>query len=238
MTTDVGADLSLQWGVQSPDEPQLNQDFIFDIDEAMKAKVDKVTWVTDIGGANQRQVKAFFRWPQVEITDQTFPVIVVDRLAGARAADREQRAEYPLIPYTPKGFTAPPTDHQEQLLTAEMPIPFDFTYQITVHSRFWLHDTRITEQMLQDFLFPPRGAWLQVNDTVRQMFVNGPIDASGMDSQPGGRPKRHFRKVWTATVSGELFQKDIEQFLAATSISTTIEIRDYPDQYVTEQPST
>lgn len=220
MTTDVGASLGIQFGVDAVDQPMLNEDFILDIDEAMKAKVDHVAWVTDEDGTKQREVKAFFRWPQTEVTDQTFPFIVVDRLSLARAADREQRSSDTLIPYTPKGYTAPPTD--EFLHTDEMPIPFDFIYQITLHSRFWFHDTRIVEQMMQDHLLPPRGGYLIVGDTYRPLFIDGPMDATGMDPQPGGRGKRHFRKVWTCTTSGELFQKDIDFIARATTLSTTI----------------
>jgi hypothetical protein len=220
MTTDVQAGVDIQFGVADVDQPHLNEDFILDIDEAMKNKVNRVVWVTEEDGAKRRQVKAYFRWPQTEVTDQTFPFIVVDRMAMTRAADREQRSSDILIPYTPKGYTAPPTD--EFLHTDEMPIPFDFVYQITLHSRFWLHDTRIAEQMFQDHLLPPRGGWLIVGDTYRPLFIDGPLDATGMDPQPGGRSKRHFRKVWTVTTSGELFQKDINFIDRATSITTTI----------------
>lgn len=219
-TTDVEAGVGIQFGVTDVDQPHLNEDFILDIDEAMKAKVNRVAWVTDEDGTNRRQVKAFFRWPQTEVTDQTYPFIVVDRLAMTRAADREQRSSDILIPYTPKGYTTPPTG--EFLHTDEMPIPFDFVYQITLHSRFWLHDTRITEQLLQDHLLPPRGGWLIVGETYRPLTVVGPLDATGMDPQSGGRPKRHFRKVWTVTTSAELFQKDIDFIARATSISTTV----------------
>ena len=224
----VGKQVDVRYAVQGVDQPMLNEDFVLDIDEAMKAKVNRVAQVTDEDGSNRRPVKAFFRWPQPEPTDQTFPFIVVDRLAITRAADREQRSENTFIPYTPKGYTAP-TD-QAMLHTAEMPIPFDFVYQVTLHSRFWMHDTQIIEQMMQDHLLPPRGGWLVVGNTYRPLFVDGPLDASGLDPQPGGRSKRHFRKVWTCTTSGELFQKDIDTIAQATSLITTIT--------TTEQPST
>jgi len=198
-------------------DPDPNEGFFLDIDEAIKDKVDNAIHVTDKkAGAEGRLVRAFYRWPQVEVTDQTFPFITIDLLRFERAAEREQRSGDPDIPYVPTNVE-PPADG-EFLHTEDMPIPYDFIYQITTHARFTQHDREMALRMIQNDIFPPRGAYLVVGDTVRDMFVEGPVDASGLDPQPGGRSKRHFRKVWTVTAHGELFQKDIELLSQPTSI--------------------
>lgn len=209
-----------------PGPPDPNWGFITDVDEALKEKLNNVLVVSDEkGGTNQRRVKFFFRWPQVEVTDQTYPFGTIDLLRFERDPSREQRSEDPILWYAPAGYSLP-TVAGQALHTDETPIPFLFTYQITLHARMTWHDRQMSYQLLQNDLLPPRGAYLIVGtgdqQTIRPMFVEGPVDASGLDPQPGGRPKRHFRKVWTVSTYAELFQKDIETLTQPTSILTDV----------------
>lgn len=222
MTTDVEAGVGVGWDVANTDLPDPNEGFITDIDEALKEKLQGIYVNDEKSGSNRRLMRVFFRWPQVEVTDQTFPFATLDLLRFARAADREQRSGDPYLPYAPKGYTVPADDSGDFLHTSEMPLPYDFTYQITVHTRFNMHLREIEYQMVQDDRLPSRGAYLVVNDTIRQMFVDGPIPAHGEDPQAGGRPKRHFRDVWTVVTHGELFQKDIATLAQATSMVTRV----------------
>lgn len=208
-----------------PGPPDPNWGFLTDVDEAIKTKLNRVMKVTDEKGGDQREVKFFFRWPQVEVTDQTFPFGTIDFLRFERDAEREMRGQDPKLWYAPAGL-ALPTEAGADLHTDEMPIPYLFTYQITLHSRFNWHDRQMSYQLIQNDMLPPRGAYLIVGEgdqqTIRPMFVSGPVDASGVDQEPGGRPKRHFRKVWTISTYAELFQKDVETLLQPTSILTTV----------------
>lgn len=247
MTTPVSSDVTLNWEDHPAFEPvsrgvillwsdlladatqfALNDGFMFDLDEALKTKLRGI-YVDDAeteSTGKKREAKVFFRWPLFEVTDQTFPFITIELLRFSPAHDREQRAEGLLIPYTPKGYP-PPVDGQPFLYTEQAPIPYDFVHQVTVHSRFNSHDRQISTQMLLPERLPPRGAYMVVGEgpaaTVRQMFVDGPVNGDGMDPNPGGKPKRHFRKIWTTRTSAELFQKDIETLSKVTSIVTTVE---------------
>lgn len=230
MTTDVGAELGLVWNTESNEPPDPNEGFFTDLDLAMKEKVGGIYVNDRESGADRRLARVFFRWPQVEVTDQTYPFITLDLLRYERAADREQRAERFPLPYAPKNYTMPagyteePGGVSTEWLLTEMPIPFDFVYQITAHARYNSHIREIMYQMLQNERLSPRGAWLQVGDTVRSMLVEGPVDASGMDQESGGRPKRHFRKVWNATVQTELFQSTIDQLGSATLLALKVDL--------------
>lgn len=205
--------------------PVLNDGFILDVDEAMKDKVSGIQVDDQKASTNRRTVKAFYRMPDVEITDQTYPYFTIDLLRIERAADREQRGEGVMIPYTPKWVDPPSSGNVTDQHVEDMPIPMNFVYQITSHARFAQHDRQIWAAMLDNDRFPPRGAYLVVSPTYRQMFVTGPVDASTMQPEQGGRPKRLFRKVWTASVTGELFQTDIEILSKVTSIELDVALR-------------
>lgn len=222
MTTDVSAGVGLGWAAEAEPQANPNEGFITDIDDAMKAKIQGVYVNDREADADRRLVRAFFRWPQVEVTDQTFPFFTIDLLDYRRAPSREQRAERFPLPYAPKNFTLPGDIETGPWLLTEMPIPYDFIYTVTLHTRYNSHAREVMEQMVGNDKFPPRGAYLVVNDTVRYMEVDGPVDASGMDQEPGGRPKRHFRKVWTATVQTELFQGTIDQLGAANLLTLAV----------------
>lgn len=245
MSTSVGRDLTLEWDdapsrlpvgrglillwtnlIAATTELDLNEGFLLDIDGALKEKLQGI-YVTDAASpTTRREVRVFYRWPKFEVTDQTFPFITVELLRFERAVDREQRGEHPALAYVPKGFTRP-ANGTNFLYTEQFPIPYNFFHQITVHSRFNLHDREISFALMQDDKLPTRGGYLLVgegdNETVRQMFVTGPVNADGIDPQAGGRPKRHFRKVWTTQTSGEFFQKDIETLSKVTTLVPTVE---------------
>lgn len=215
-----------------PGPPDPNWGFLTDVDDALKTKLNNLLTVGDEKGGNLRKVKFFFRWPQVEVTDQTFPFGTIDFLRFQRAADREMRSGDPQLLYAPPNYALPPVG--SRLHTDEMPIPYDFIYQITLHSRFIWHDRQMSYQLLQNDFLPPRGGYLVVGEgdqqTIRPLFVDegGPVDATGLDQEQGGRGKRHFRKVWTVRTIAELFQKDIETLTMPTTIVTTVTETDDP----------
>lgn len=213
--------------------PMLNDGFLFDIDLAMKDKVSDIYVSDPKAGENARLVPAYFRNPPSELRDKVqFPHIVIDRLTFRPARQREQRSENPYIPYVPKGYTAPggvdAAGDPRMLATREMPIPYDFIYQITAISRSYNHDRTVQTAMLQNDRFPPRGAYLVVGDapnqTVRQMFVSddSPRESSRMLPADGGVAKREFRSIWTATVSAELFQSDLLALQQVTGVNVDI----------------
>lgn len=224
MTADVAADLTAQWATDNTQPPDPNEGFFTDIDEAMKKKISGIRVNELKTGADRRLVRAYFRWPDVEVTDQTFPFLTLDLLRYYRAADREHRAGHYPLAYAPKNYAPLPDDDDDRWLVTEMPIPYDFVYAVTAHARSTTQMREIEYAMLQNDRLAPRGAYLQVGDTVRYMEVDGPVNASGMDPQPGGRSKRHIRWVWTVTVQTELFQSTIEELAAAGSLVLAVDV--------------
>jgi hypothetical protein len=218
VTTNVGAELTAGWETENTTPLDPNEGFFTSIEQAMKDKIERI-YVTDrAAGADRRLARVYYRWPQVEVTDQTYPFITLDLLRYYRNASREHRGgDYPL-PYSPPNYPLPDDENNQNLITTvEMPIPMDLVFQITAHTRSNYQMREIEFAMLMDERLPPRGGYLVVNDTIRRMEVDGPVNASGMDPQPGGRPKRHFRKVWTTTVETEMFQTQIDSLTAITS---------------------
>lgn len=217
---EVSKTLTALWDVASDNVPVLNDGFLFDIDLALKDKVSGIYVSDEKSGASGRLASAYFRAPPTELRGQvSFPHIIIDRLTFRPARSREQRAHLPYLPYVPKGFTRPPgvdaDGDPRSLRTEDMPIPYDFIYQITATSRSYTHDREIQTAMLDNERLPPRGAYLVVgeppNQTVRQMFVtdDSPREDVRMLPAEGGVTKRQFRSIWTLSVSAELFQKDL-----------------------------
>jgi hypothetical protein len=217
----VTSDVELEWNVDEVDQPQLNEDFILDVDKALKEKISGLH-VSDERADNSvglREVRTFFRRPTRQVTEQTFPYITLDFMRIVRASSREQRGGPKRLPYTPKGYTAPDGDSLN-LKTADIPIPLDFIYQVTSFSRSYSHDIQIMEQMYADDLLPPRFGWLPVGPTWRYLDVlDGPTQA---DFVGGPGNKRIFRKIWTVSVSGELFQTDILAISKVLKISIDV----------------
>lgn len=220
MTVDVGVQLSARWATPPLDQPQRNQGFITEMDRAMKEKVSGLYVTDERAGGNRRLVPAYYNRPAKENREVTFPYITVNLLSYARAADREQRADNPPIAYAPVGYSLPadnvtPGLPQNYLLTADLPIPYDFTWQIACFSRFVEHDREIMFELMQDERLPTRFGYLVVRDTVRYLdLLDGPTNADGYDDQN----KRVFRKTWTVRASAEFFQHDILTSTLPTSI--------------------
>jgi hypothetical protein len=234
---DVSKTLDARWAVlqDTVPSPMLNDGFLFDIDLAIKDKVSDIYVSDEKAGEHGRLVAAYFRNPPSELTKSgqvQFPHIIIDRLTYRPARDREQRSENPYIPYVPKGFTAPTgvdaNGDPRTLVTREMPIPYDFIYQITASSRSYKHDREVQTAMLANERFPPRGAYLVVgedpNQTIRQMFVtdDSPREDNRMVPAEGGTNKRLFRSIWTCSVSAELFQADLQILQQVTSVNVDI----------------
>jgi hypothetical protein len=233
---EVSKTLTALWDVASDNVPVLNDGFLFDIDLALKDKVSGLYVSDEKSGPNGRLVPAYFRAPPSELRGQvSYPNIIIDRLTFRPARDREQRAHRPYIPYVPKGYARPPgvdaVGDPRSLGTEDMPIPYDFIYQIVATSRSYTHDRTVQTAMLADDRFPPRGAYLIVgeppNQTVRQMFVtdDSPREDVRMLPAEGGVAKRQFRSIWTVSVSAELFQKDLLTLEQVTAVNVDIGLK-------------
>lgn len=189
-----------------------NAKFITSMDAAMKAKVSGLYVTDERAQGQQRRVAAYFNRPQAEQRDVTYPYITVNLLSMTRAAEREQRGGSVPIPYAPYGFTLPEGD---DYLVSEMPIPYDFTWQIASFARFVEHDREIMLALMQDDRLPPRFGYLEVMGTSRYLdLLDGPTNADGYDDNN----VRILRKTWIVRASAEFFQRDIDLSTRPTSV--------------------
>lgn len=227
--SDVESGVGLGWNTANNARPDPNEGFLVGIEEGLKEKISGLR-VQDLrAGDNRRLVRVFYRWPQDEVTDQTFPFITLNLLRYYRNSAREHRAGNYSLAYAPANYTLPAEGSNQTLVAREIPLPMDLVFQITAHTRSNTQMREIEFALLMDDRLAPRGAYLGARGFLHKMDVDGPYDASGMDPQPGGRAKRHFRKVWTVTVESELFQSDIDVLPAMISPAISVT--------PTEQPS-
>lgn len=228
---DVGSivkDLRILWSVAEVDQPFLNLGFIQDMDEAMLAKISGLRVYDRVSGpkgpgTSGRPVKAWFRRPEADARKTSYPYITVDLLDFRPAYDRMQQGYVEQLHYTPHGYDAPPDG--SFLSTDQVPIPYDFIWQVTVVSMFIEHDRQLDMLLLADDRLPPRGAYLPVNDTVRYMTVSKSPNADFNRQTAGGNTERVFRKIYTVTATAELFQRDLILYGPPTTLDISVVVK-------------
>lgn len=220
----VRKDTRLVWSTSERDQPQRNRGFISKMDDALIEKVrglrvyDKNTGGRDT--STGRAVPAGFRRPQEPSLALSYPYVMVELLNFAPAHYREHRGTKPQLQYVPEGYTAGDWENGDYLTTDEFPIPYDFMWQVTTMTRSFTHDRQIQEALLDNDRFPPRGAFLVVDDTIRYCTVTGPVNGDvDLDST-----KRLFRKIYTVTATAELFQRDLKHLTPPSSIVLNVEV--------------
>lgn len=175
--------------------------WLLDEDKAVKDKVSGVT-IPDMSGQSTpgpaTQVKTWFRFPEAEQRDITFPFIAIDFVGLSRASDREHRGT--ILPgYDPRSFpgTTPTADN---VLVTSYPIPWDFDYQITTYCRNAQHDRYLLGQLLGNYdRLPPRFGFLNVETTIRRLDLLSVQPSDYLDANG----KRVFRKVLLVRTTSE-----------------------------------
>ena len=162
-----------------------------------------------------RPVKVWFGYPDIEITTQTYPYVIIE-LIDVRAA-RERQISGMLYDNDNRGTLAPV---EGSVYRYPIPLPYDLTYQLTTYSRHPRHDRAIMFQMQERF--PSQYGTLQVPNDInteiaqRHMFLDGFLKRDMIED---GR--RLFRNVYTVRIVSEMTPST-----AASALSTvqTVEI--------------
>lgn len=162
-----------------------------------------------------RPVKVWFGYPDIEITTQTYPYIIIE-LIDVRAA-KERQISGMLYDNDNRGTLAPT---EGSVYRYPIPLPYDLTYQLTTYSRHPRHDRAIMFQMQERF--PSQYGTLQVPNDInteiaqRHMFLDGFLKRDMIED---GR--RLFRNVYTVRIVSEMTPTT-----AANALSTvqTVEI--------------
>ena len=170
--------------------------FILSEDAALKNYLQGMT-VSD-EKAPVRPVKVYFGYPDVEITTQTYPYVIIE-LIDIRAASERQTSGM-MVDNDYRGTLAPTANTTYRY---EIPLPYDLTYQVTAYSRHPRHDRALLYQLQNKF--PSQYGSLQVPNELntevayRTMFLDGFLKRDMIED---GR--RLFRTVYTVRVISEM----------------------------------
>lgn len=191
-------------------------------DAAVKRKIQGLT-VQDVNAPPAgRPVAVRFRDPEIELADQTFPLLVIDRVDAAFDPSRAH-AGYIALPYAPEGyrpFSGAPDSRRSPYWT-EYPIPMNVDYEITLYARRANHLTDLLAVLTTFDFLPPRYGYLLVpeDNTIRRLDVLGGPETDAIKDELG---KRLLRAVWRVRTTAEVLWAPIDQPQPATSLDLTV----------------
>lgn len=174
-----------------------------------------------------RPVKVWFGYPDIEVTTQTYPYIIIE-LIDVRAA-KERQISGMMYDSDNRG-TQTPADGT--VYRYPIPLPYDITYQLTTYSRHPRHDRALIFQMQQKFssqygtLEVPND--LNTETAKRHMFLDGFIKRDQIED---GR--RLFRNVYTVRVVSEMTPSSADNALStAQTVNINRITTDIPDGFI------
>lgn len=201
----------------------------------------------DGGAGSLRPVTVEFRMPETELSDMTFPTVIINPAGISKADDREHRGRtnLPYIPEEYAGVLPPKTVDPETGLEIDwtqddvtlspfyvddFPIPYNFDYNVTVYTRFQQHMSELVTALAQQKYIPHRFGYLEVPETqtVRSLdLIGGPATVADRD----GMGKRVFRTEYIVRVPSELTTYEYHQILSGDRIaSVNLEVVDFKEQ--------
>lgn len=189
-------------------------------DAAIKAKLAglSVSDATD----DDRPVAVRYRDPENELSDLTFPIILIERVDASFDPARAH-AGYIQLPYAPEGYQAfsQQPDSRHSPYWTEFPLPMFLDYAVTLLARKAAHLTALLTQLAAFDRLMPRFAYLVVpqDSTVRRLDVLGGPETSTVLDEQG---KRLFRAAWRLRTTAELIWAPIDQPEPATSVELTV----------------
>ena len=175
----------------------LDDAFIFAEDKALKTHLQGIV-VSDLKD-NERPVKVWFGYPDVELRAQEYPYMVIDLYDIQPASDRQSSGIW--IDDTQRGTQEAVAGNTYSYYA---PTVYDLYYQVSSYSRHPRHDRGIMLSMLNEKI-PGKYGHLMVpqangDDAVaRHMFLEGFVKR---DSVEDGR--RLFRNVFSIRVVSEM----------------------------------
>lgn len=175
----------------------LDDAFIFAEDKALKSHLQGIT-VSDLKD-NERQVKVWFGYPDVELRTQEYPYMVIDLYDIQPASDRQSSGIW--MDETQRGTQEAVSGDTYSYYA---PLVYDLYYQVSSYSRHPRHDRGIMLSMLNEKI-PGKYGHLMVPQAngdpavARHMFLEGFVKR---DSIEDGR--RLFRNVFSIRVVSEM----------------------------------
>jgi hypothetical protein len=188
-------------------------------DHAMKNYLKGLT-VTDANAPPEgRPVRVWYRQPEQEAVERTYPYVTIDLVDINEANERASvnRLKVRALQYTPPDPL--PAQIEDHTLVAERPVPVDLYYQITVVARSAIHDRQLQAALWRKFPGKWGALYVPNDETARTMQLTGATSASDID--PDG--KRTFRRIYTVSVASELWPTVMKDIQNMETINISIE---------------
>jgi len=193
-------------------------------DDAIKRYVNDLRVMDDTSGAGGRKVETWFRLPEQEQRERTYPYIVIDLVDIREANERAQvnRIKVSTMHYSPPDPL--PAEVVGKTITADRPVPVDIIYQIMSVARSARHDRQLQAALWRKF--PGKWGALHVpnDDTARTMQLLERTSTWDVDEYG----KRTFRTMYTVSVASELWPTVVKQVQNLTEINIGIEFSGDP----------
>lgn len=179
-------------------------------DAALKKKLQGIRVYDANAPVGGRPVPVRYLLPQDELSNLSYPIIIIEHAGLFPAPEREHRGRIQ-IPYTPEGMTPWYSGPGNATVAnspyyANFPMPYNFDYTITVYARFMTeHMQPLLATLATEPYLPAKFGYLEVpqDGTIRSMFLTGGVDTGyGMDEDG----KRMLRASYRIRVFSELVQ--------------------------------
>ena len=189
--------------------------FILDEDWALKQKLSGFT-VTNYADNKKLPIATYFRFPDQEERERTFPHIAIDLVEIVFDAERAHRADGYTLQWNPE--TATPLVNSK-MVADDYPLPWSLHYQLAFYSRNPTHDRQM--RMMAYQMFPEQYGSLNMasfDGTVRRADLVSSVQRDTVDSNN----KRLYRNVMTVAISSEFFLNQIYAVQLAKSVKITV----------------
>lgn len=185
-------------------------------DRAIKQKFADLTVSDANAPAGGRKVLVRYADPEVEFGTLTFPLVLINRLQLVHMPEREHRG-HAAVTYWPDGVTNEDDSRwdPDTAPRAEIAVPMDIVYQISVQVRRASHQMELAAKMALPEYLPARFGYLEVPEdgSTRSLFVDaGPEYESGK----GSDGKRLLQAHYNIRVATEIPPSIVQAAKAAT----------------------
>jgi hypothetical protein len=189
--------------------------WLSDEDYALKQKLSGFT-VQNYADGKQLPIQVYYRFPDPEERERTFPHIAIDLTEIVFDAERAHRATGYVLTWDTESATPMANG---ALVGDDYPLPWSLIYQLAFYSRNPTHDRQM--RMMGYQMFPEMYGSLNMqffDGTVRRADLVSSVQRDTVDSNN----KRLYRNILTVAISSEFFLNQIYAVQRATSVDITV----------------